>query len=112
MRSRNLDGWDTTETDPVVPHRETTTMPCVSLHRSTTVTHARPANYTIDDSQWSTPWLSLSPGWNMLRKGGSNEYISPAQVDVMRPLLDEFWNSSVSWTTGRGASTTLSFVGG
>ncbi|WVO12599.1 hypothetical protein L204_100204 [Cryptococcus depauperatus] len=68
-------------------------------------------NYTIDDSQWSTSALSLSPGWNMLRSGGSNEYISETQMAAMMPHLGEFWNSSVSWTTSPGSSTTLSFIG-
>ncbi|RSH91113.1 hypothetical protein EHS25_010289 [Saitozyma podzolica] len=68
-------------------------------------------NYTIDDSQWSTPALSLSPGWNMLRTNGSDEYLNATQVEEMSPLLGSFWNSSISWTTSNGSSTTLSFVG-
>ncbi|WVQ83074.1 hypothetical protein IAT38_005212 [Cryptococcus sp. DSM 104549] len=73
--------------------------------------NARAQNYTIDDSQWATPALQLSGGWNMLRINGSDEYISQPQVDVMRPHLGEFWNSSVSWTTTDGSWTSISFVG-
>lgn len=69
------------------------------------------SNYTIDDSQWNTPALSLSPGWNMLRTG-SAEYISAEEVEMMRPLLSGFHNSSYSWNTHAGCSNTLSFVGG
>jgi hypothetical protein len=47
----------------------------------------------------------------MLRAGGSNQWINEEQVGIMEPILGEFWNESVSWTTARGASTTLSFVG-
>lgn len=75
------------------------------------LTRIRAYNYTIDDSQWSTAQLSLSAGWNMLRTNGSNDFINQTQVDEMEPLLDNFWNSSVSWTTTKGASTTLFFVG-
>ncbi|EIW73563.1 hypothetical protein TREMEDRAFT_20069, partial [Tremella mesenterica DSM 1558] len=70
-----------------------------------------PKNYTIDDSQWSTPALSLSTGWNMLRNGGANEYINATQVAVMQPLLGNFWNQSVSWTTTQGSEVTMDFVG-
>ncbi|ORY24292.1 hypothetical protein BCR39DRAFT_500213 [Naematelia encephala] len=68
-------------------------------------------NYTIDDAQWATSALQLSSGWNMLRLNGSNQYINPDQVAEMKPLLSNFWNDSVSWTTQPGANTTLSFVG-
>jgi hypothetical protein len=68
-------------------------------------------NYTIDDSQWATSALALTPGWNMLREGGANEYLNESEVEIMRPLLGEFWNSSLSWTSARGAATTLSFIG-
>lgn len=47
----------------------------------------------------------------MLREGGSNEYINPDQVEIMSPLLDQFWNKSVSWTTKAGSTTTLQFIG-
>lgn len=68
-------------------------------------------NYTIDDSQWSTPPLTLSAGWNMLRLGGSNEYIDEQGTSVMIPLLPNFWNQSISWTNTADASTTLNFIG-
>lgn len=68
-------------------------------------------NYTIDDSQWSTPPLTLSAGWNMLRLGGSNEYIDEQGTSLMTPLLPNFWNQSISWTTTADASTTLNFIG-
>jgi len=71
----------------------------------------RTTNYTIDDSQWATPALALTAGWNMLREGGANEYLSESEMEMMRPLLGEFWNSSVSWTSVQGAATTLSFIG-
>ncbi|OXG82371.1 hypothetical protein C348_03050 [Cryptococcus neoformans Gb118] len=67
--------------------------------------------YTVDDSQWSTPALSLSPGWNMLRVNGSDEYINQTQVDSMRPLLGNFWNNSISWTTTSGSWTSIYFNG-
>lgn len=47
----------------------------------------------------------------MLRLGGSNEYINSDQVGVMSPLLDQFWNQSISWTTTAGSSNTLQFIG-
>ena len=71
----------------------------------------RTTNYTIDDSQWATAALALTAGWNMLREGGADEYLSESEMEIMRPLLGEFWNSSVSWTSVQGAATTLSFIG-
>ncbi|KAK4684884.1 hypothetical protein P7C73_g5279, partial [Tremellales sp. Uapishka_1] len=68
-------------------------------------------NYTIDDAQWATAALQLSPGWNMLRTGSPPEYINATQVASMTPLLSSFWNASISWTTMANASTTLSFQG-
>jgi hypothetical protein len=68
-------------------------------------------NYTIDDSQWATPALALTAGWNMLREGGANEYLNESEMEIMQPLLGEFWNSSVSWTSVQNAATTLSFIG-
>lgn len=68
-------------------------------------------NYTIDDSEWDTPALSLSPGWNMIQLNGDNEYINATQVAAMTPLLGHFWNSSISWATNKGCSNTLSFIG-
>ena len=47
----------------------------------------------------------------MLRTGGSDEYINATQVDAMRPLLGNFWNESLSWSTTENASVTLTFVG-
>ncbi|WVW84635.1 hypothetical protein I302_106669 [Kwoniella bestiolae CBS 10118] len=47
----------------------------------------------------------------MLRTNGSNEYIDAGQVEGMIPLLGEFWNSSISWTQGKGSWMELSFVG-
>ncbi|AAW42873.2 hypothetical protein CNBD3170 [Cryptococcus deneoformans B-3501A] len=70
-----------------------------------------PRYYTVDDSQWSTPALSLSPGWNMLRVNGSDEYINQTEVDSMRPLLEIFWNNSISWTTTLGSWTSIYFNG-
>ena len=68
------------------------------------------AAYTIDDSQWSTPQLALSPGWNMLNSTSSN-FISQAQVDQIRPLLPTFHGGSYSWNTHAGCSNTITFVG-
>jgi hypothetical protein len=68
------------------------------------------SNYTIDDSAWSTPFLSLSPGWNMLN-ATSAHYISSTQVDQMRPLLPTFHDGSYSWNTHAGCSSTITFVG-
>ena len=73
--------------------------------------HEEGATNTIDDSQWSTPALMLSRGWNMLRLNGSDQYVNASQVDGMVPLLSQFWNSSISWTTTLGSSTTLTFNG-
>jgi len=47
----------------------------------------------------------------MLRLNGSNQWLNDTEKSLMEPLLGEFWNGSVSWTTTKGASTTLSFVG-
>ncbi|KAL7423100.1 hypothetical protein Q5752_002399 [Cryptotrichosporon argae] len=68
-------------------------------------------NYTIDDSYWATPSLALSAGWNMLHANGTDESINATQVAVVEPLLPEFWNGSLSWTSTEGASTTLTFTG-
>jgi hypothetical protein len=68
------------------------------------------SNYTIDDSQWSTPSLTLSPGWNMLN-ATSSYFISQDQVDQVRPLLDGFHGGSYSWNTHAGCSNTITFVG-
>jgi hypothetical protein len=68
------------------------------------------SNYTIDDSQWSTPYLTLSPGWNMLNVT-SSYFISQAQVDQVRPLLSGFHGGSYSWNTHAGCSNTITFVG-
>jgi hypothetical protein len=68
------------------------------------------SNYTIDDSQWSTPFLTLSPGWNMLNST-SSYFISQDQVDQVRPLLDGFHGGSYSWNTHAGCSNTITFVG-
>lgn len=32
----------------------------------------------------------------MIRQGGSDEYIDADQVGIMSPLLDRFWNQSIS----------------
>lgn len=71
---------------------------------------AHSTNYTIDDSLWYTPALSLSPGWNMLREE-SEEYISPSEVQIMRPLISGLFNSSYSWNTHAGCSNTITFAG-
>jgi len=68
------------------------------------------SNYTIDDSQWSTPHLTLSPGWNMLNST-SSYFISQHQVDQVRPLLGGFHGGSYSWNTHAGCSNTITFVG-
>ncbi len=47
----------------------------------------------------------------MLRVNGSDQYINDTQVDSVRPLLGEFWNGSLSWTTTAGSNTTIFFVG-
>ncbi|WVQ65815.1 uncharacterized protein L199_003993 [Kwoniella botswanensis] len=47
----------------------------------------------------------------MLRINGSNQYISSEQVDQMVPILDQFWNSSISWTEEKGSWVELSFTG-
>jgi len=47
----------------------------------------------------------------MLRKDGTNDYINATQVAAMQPLLSQFWNNSISWTTTAGSETTLTFVG-
>ncbi|WWC96070.1 hypothetical protein V866_002937 [Kwoniella sp. B9012] len=47
----------------------------------------------------------------MLRINGSDQYISPEQVDQMVPILDQFWNSSISWTEEKGSWVELSFTG-
>ncbi|KAK8858618.1 hypothetical protein IAR55_002847 [Kwoniella newhampshirensis] len=47
----------------------------------------------------------------MLRINGADEYIDQTQVAAMRPLLGQFWNSSISWTTGVNCSTSINFVG-
>ncbi|KAK6908225.1 hypothetical protein L486_07605 [Kwoniella mangroviensis CBS 10435] len=47
----------------------------------------------------------------MLRINGSNQYINPEQVDQMVPILDQFWNSSISWTEQKGSWVELSFTG-
>ncbi|GHJ85974.1 hypothetical protein NliqN6_2376 [Naganishia liquefaciens] len=70
------------------------------------VTHA----YIIDDSQWATPPLQLSPGWNMLRPT-QLETIDPFEASLMRPLLPLFHNQSISWTRQKGANYTLRFTG-
>lgn len=67
-------------------------------------------NYTIDDSMWYTPALSLSPGWNMLNTTGS-WFIDEPQVEKMRPLLGDFHNNSYSWNTHAGCSNTITFIG-
>jgi hypothetical protein len=68
------------------------------------------SNYTIDDSQWSTTHLALSPGWNMLNST-SSYFISQDQLDQVRPLLDGFNGGSYSWNTHAGCSNTITFVG-
>lgn len=68
------------------------------------------STYTIDDSAWSTPSLSLSPGWNMLRND-SAECIAEDEVIIMRPLLPGFHNASYSWNTHAGCSNTFYFTG-
>lgn len=50
--------------------------------------------YIIDDSQWATPALQLSPGWNMLRPS-QVETIDPFEAALMRPLLPLFHNQSI-----------------
>ncbi|KIR42836.1 hypothetical protein I307_01188 [Cryptococcus deuterogattii 99/473] len=45
----------------------------------------------------------------MLRINGSDEYINQTQVDTMRPLLENFWTNSISWTTTLGSWTTIHF---
>lgn len=50
----------------------------------------------IDDSQWNTPQLQLSDGWNMLRPD-QTEAIDLFQVDLMRPLLPMFFNRSIRY---------------
>ncbi|WVF69147.1 hypothetical protein IAT40_003921 [Kwoniella sp. CBS 6097] len=47
----------------------------------------------------------------MLRVNGSDQWIDDAQVAEMRPMLDQFWNQSISWTSKEGGWTKLSFVG-
>ncbi|WVQ96649.1 hypothetical protein IAU59_003754 [Kwoniella sp. CBS 9459] len=47
----------------------------------------------------------------MLRVNGSDQWIDDDQVGDMRPLLDQFWNKSISWTSTEGSWTKLSFVG-
>ncbi|OWT39936.1 hypothetical protein C362_02432 [Cryptococcus neoformans Bt1] len=47
----------------------------------------------------------------MLRVNGSDEYINQTQVDSMRPLLGNFWNNSISWTTTLGSWTSIYFNG-
>ncbi|ODO10116.1 hypothetical protein I350_02344 [Cryptococcus amylolentus CBS 6273] len=47
----------------------------------------------------------------MIRINGSDEYINQTQVDAIQPLLGEFWNSSLSWTTSEGSWTRLAFTG-
>ena len=47
----------------------------------------------------------------MLRINGSNQFINQTQVDAVTPLLSNFWNSSLSWTTTENCSTTLVFTG-
>ncbi|WWD18502.1 hypothetical protein CI109_102954 [Kwoniella shandongensis] len=47
----------------------------------------------------------------MLRINGSDQYINQTQVDEIRPLLGQFWNSSISWTTSVNSSTSIRFVG-
>ncbi len=47
----------------------------------------------------------------MLRVGGATEYINQTQVDTITPLLSNFWNQSLSWTTTPGSNVTLTFVG-
>jgi hypothetical protein len=68
------------------------------------------SNYTIDDSQWSTPSIALSPGWNMLN-ATSSYFISQDQVDQVRPLLEGLYGGSYSWNTHAGCSNTITFVG-
>jgi hypothetical protein len=68
------------------------------------------SNYTIDDSQWSTPSLTLSPGWNMLNST-SSYFISQEQVEQVKPLLNGFHGGSYSWNTHAGCSNTITFVG-
>ena len=70
------------------------------------------SSYTIDDSQWGTSALSLTSGWNMLRQGGALEYINATQAAIMQPLLSNWWNQSISWTTTGGSAVTLNFSGG
>ena len=93
--------------------RALTTADCFFLRRRLTpqLPPHRGVNYTIDDAQWATSTLLLTPDWNMLRINGSNQYINQTQVDAVTPLLPNFWNGSLSWTTTENASTTLVFTG-
>lgn len=50
--------------------------------------------YTIDDSQWATTALQLSPGWNMLLPS-QVETIDSFEAALMRPLLPLFHNQSI-----------------
>ncbi|WWC70724.1 uncharacterized protein I206_104675 [Kwoniella pini CBS 10737] len=48
----------------------------------------------------------------MLRKNGSNEYITTQdKVDEMEDIIDNFWNSSISWTEQKGSWIELNFIG-
>jgi hypothetical protein len=57
----------------------------------------------IDDSQWNTPFLQLSAGWNMARPD-QVESLNKTEVEMMREEYgwDRFFNKSISWVTSSG----------
>jgi hypothetical protein len=70
------------------------------------------STFIIDDSEWDTSHLSLSPGWNMIgHSAGKDRVLDPAQASSMRAVLSQFRGQTVSWTTAQYSSNEISFNG-
>ncbi|KAH8079935.1 hypothetical protein HD553DRAFT_362580 [Filobasidium floriforme] len=65
----------------------------------------------VDDSQWNTNALQLSDGWNMARPT-QIEMLNETEVERMQEFgLQNFFNSSISWTRTERAWNIITFRG-